>query len=371
MLMQPQPQPRKYRFARVEDPFLERVRSRAQPILEAEAARARRAASLKALLFLIFGGGCYAAIFLVEPGWSMVALGLGAALGLTMLPINIGHDAAHASASKSKLVNDLLMVATFGVLGISGHLWRHRHIHNHHMFSNLEGADTDVDATILLRFTPHHEWRSFHRFQHWYAPLLYGAAVPLRVYVMDWLSLAIARQEDPKTWRTWRMTAYFAGTKLIHLSLALAPLIEIGLPFMPWLGGYLLSYMAASTLLTVILVGTHIHEEAEFPLADDDLNLDHDWGRHVVMTSCDWAPESRVASFFFGGLNAHTSHHLMPHVPHELYVKISPILKEEAEACGLPYHRMSLWEMLSGHYRHLKALSRPPAHALARNSSLG
>jgi linoleoyl-CoA desaturase len=366
-MMQAQPTPRQYRFQKPQPPsFLDRVRGRSKDMIRDGEAAARRAIWIKAGLWAVIGAIAYGAMLSSTPGWGTLGLGVLSALALTMLPINIGHDAAHGAASKSKLVNDLLMVATFGVLGISGRLWRHRHIHNHHMFSNLEGADTDVDATILLRMTPHHPWLPIHRFQAFYAPLLYGAAVPLRVYVMDWYSLAIARKDDPKKWATPRMTAYFLATKTIHLSLAIAPLFVLNLSFLPWLGGYLLSYMAASTLLTLILVGTHIHDEAAFPEGDADDRLEHDWGQHVVMTSCDWAPESEVAAFFFGGLNAHTSHHLMPHVPHTLYTKLSPILQQEAERDGLPYHRMSMLSMLAGHYRHLRNMSVKPVDAAAK-----
>jgi linoleoyl-CoA desaturase len=363
-MMQSQPTPRRYRFQTPKPPsFLDRVRGRSRDMIISEEDAARRAIWIKATLWTVIAGGAYVAMLSTNPGWGTLALGIAAALALTMLPINIGHDAAHGAASKTPLVNDLLMVATFGVLGMSGHLWRHRHIHNHHMFSNLEGADTDVDATILLRMTPHHPWLPIHRFQPYYAPLLYGMALPLRVYVMDWFSLVIARKDDPKKWATPRMTAFFLGTKAIHLSLAIAPLFILDVSFWPWLAVYLISYMSASTLLTLILVGTHIHEEAAFPEAGEGDHLEHDWGQHVIMTSCDWAPESEIASFFFGGLNAHTSHHLMPNVPHTLYTKLSPILQQEAERDGLPYHRMSMMQMLFGHYRHLRNMAKKPMNA--------
>jgi linoleoyl-CoA desaturase len=234
------------------------------------------------------------------------------------------------------------------------------------MFPNLEGADSDIEASILLRFSPKQRWLPFHRLQPVYAPILYGFAVPLRVYVMDFFSLAIARREDPKVWRTWRMSAYFWATKAIHVVLAILPLTVMDLPLLNWAGGYMLSYCASSMLLLVILIGTHIHEDAAFPEADAENRLSHDWGRHVVMTSCDWAPESEIASFFFGGLNAHTAHHLLPNVNHGLYTRLSPILAEEAKRAGLPYNRMSLAGMLAGHYGHLKEMSRPPGRDVAR-----
>jgi linoleoyl-CoA desaturase len=165
------------------------------------------------------------------------------------------------------------------------------------------------------------------------------------------------------------MSGYFWGTKAIHVLLATLPLALMDLPFLHWLGGYLLAYCASSMLLLIILIGTHIHEDAAFPEADAENRLPHDWGRHVVLTSCDWAPESEIASFFFGGLNAHTAHHLMPNVNHGLYTRLSPILAEEAEKAGLPYNRMSLAGMLRGHYSHLQAMSRPPRAAPPRGAS--
>lgn len=365
-MMQAQPTPRRYRFQKPKAPsFLDRMRARTMALVKNGETAARRQIWIKAGLWLIVGALAYRALILAEPGWGALGLAVLTALALTMLPINIGHDATHGAASKNRLANDLLVVCTFGVLGMSGHLWRHRHLHNHHMFSNLEGADTDVDATILLRMTPHHPWLPIHKYQIWYAPILYGLALPLRVYVMDWFSLAIARRKDPKTWATTRQTLYFLGNKAIHIGLVVTPLFVMDIGFWTWLGSYLLAASAASTMLTMILIGTHIHEEASFPVADEDDRIPHDWGRHVIMTSCDWAPRSRIAAFFFGGLNAHTSHHLMPHIPHTLYTEISPILEEEAGKDGLPYHKMSMLEMVTGHYRHLKAMARRPENAEA------
>jgi linoleoyl-CoA desaturase len=369
LIVAAQPKPKKYRFAKVEDPFLETIRTRADGIVAEHETAALRKVYLKALFFLAVGGGAYVGVFYTSGGLDTLALAVLAALALTMLPINIGHDAAHFAAAKSKLANNLILLFSYGVLGISGHLWRHRHIHNHHMFPNLEGADTDIEASILLRFSPKQRWLPFHRLQPLYAPLLYGFAVPLRVYVMDFFSLVIARREDPKIWRTWEMTGYFWGTKAIHVFLATLPLALMDLPFLHWLGGYLMAYCASSMLLLIILIGTHIHEDAAFPEADEKNHLPHDWGRHVVLTSCDWAPESEIASFFFGGLNAHTAHHLLPNVNHGLYTRLSLILAEESEKAGLPYNRMSLVGMLRGHYAHLKTMSRPPRPAMATGAS--
>jgi fatty acid desaturase len=116
-MMQAQPTPRQYRFQKPQPPsFLDRVRGRSKDMIRDGEAAARRAIWIKAGLWAVIGAIAYGAMLASTPGWGTLGLGVLSALALTMLPINIGHDAAHGAASKSKLVNDLLMVATFGVL---------------------------------------------------------------------------------------------------------------------------------------------------------------------------------------------------------------------------------------------------------------
>lgn len=352
--------PTRYQFKKTEDDFLRRIHGHAARLKAQKGGAARRAMARKALILLSALILSYGALLASTGGWDSLALAILAALIATLITINVGHDAAHDVAARDRRTNWILQFFAFGLLGVSGALWRVRHVRDHHMYTNLHGADSDIEASDWLRFTPHHDWRWYHRAQPVYAPLLYGLVLPLRVWWMDLRSLKDARAEDPETWRKPQVLWEFAATKLFHLTLSALPLAVLPIGPWQWLLGYVLAYSAASMVLTVILVGTHIHDEAAFPAGDSDNVLDTDWSRHIVSTSCDWAPDSRVAAWLFGGLNAHTAHHLMPRLIHGLYVDLSPIIAAEAARDGMVYHRMTLTEMLMGHYRHLVAMGRRP-----------
>ena len=88
------------------------------------------------------------------------------------MAFNIAHDANHGAYSKSKRVNRALG-CVFDLVGGSSYMWRLMHNDSHHAFVNIRGADTTLISGNLFRFSPHEPRRSFHRYQHLYAPLIY------------------------------------------------------------------------------------------------------------------------------------------------------------------------------------------------------
>ena len=69
------------------------------------------------------------------------------------------------------------------------------------MFPNVAGTDIDADSTSLVRLTPHHAWRWWHRYQAYYAPFLYMLVLGHLALYEDFLHLRAARREAPETFR--------------------------------------------------------------------------------------------------------------------------------------------------------------------------
>jgi linoleoyl-CoA desaturase len=91
--------------------------------------------------------------------------------------------------------------------------------------------------------------------------------------------------------------------------------------------------------------GSVRHEEAEFPTPCASTGrLDRAWAVHQAETSVDFSRQSRLMSWFLGGLNFQVEHQLFPRISHVHYPAISRLVEQTCRECGIRYavHR-SLW----------------------------
>ena len=57
-----------------------------------------------------------------------------------------------------------------------------------------------------------------------------------------------------------------------------------------------------------------------------------------ISVTMDYATDSWLASFFTGGLNHQTAHHLFPGISQYYYPEITPIVVQTCKEFGVPYH---------------------------------
>ena len=87
--------------------------------------------------------------------------------------------------------------------------------------------------------------------------------------------------------------------------------------------------------------------------------MEDSWAIHEVANTTDFAPNSRLLSWFIGGLNFQIEHHLFTDICHVHYKKIAPIVKETAAEFSIPYHvQPSFIKALKEHKKMLKILGR-------------
>jgi linoleoyl-CoA desaturase len=310
------------------------------------------AAGVAAYGAMLFGGVGVVATALLAAAASLCAL---------MLIFILGHEAAHGAISPRRWVNESLVFAIFAVLGVSGALWRDRHVRLHHRFANLPGTGIDTDGSAVLRLSPHKMWHRLHALQPFYAGFLYVVVLLHLAWIEDALHLLAARRHSPAGFGSGRSLAAFAATKLLHVTLFL---IVPAMVLRPSPAGLLAAYVFATGVVSVIFivlqVGTHVSDLAAFPMPDAEGRVAHDWATHQLLTSVDWLPTSRLATRLLGGANAHVAHHLFPGHSHRHAARLSRLIVETAAAHGLPHRVVTLRGMVLGHLRHLVALSRPP-----------
>jgi fatty acid desaturase len=101
-------------------------------------------------------------------GWSCAMMGL-----------YFCHDACHASFSNSPFVWNTIRRIYEIFTGLNTLLWIYQHGLGHHPYTNVVGADPDIEGVglDLIRLNPSKPWWSFHRWQKYYWLPLYSQLV--------------------------------------------------------------------------------------------------------------------------------------------------------------------------------------------------
>lgn len=301
--------------------------------------------------FLLFGN--------VDSNAGILALWVLMGFGMAGIGLSIMHDANHGVYSKNKKLNTL-MCYTMNLIGSNAFVWKLQHNVLHHSYTNIEGADEDINMPFVLRFSPHQKRRWFHRFQHIYAWFLYGLMTLLRVFVSDFRRLKSYKDmnliPNPKVFRKelWISISW----KIFYLAyiLALPMLLNPG-----HIGIYIVSFLVmhfiCGFILAVIFQTAHVMPSCEYPLMNPEGKIENNWAVHELITTTNFSPKSRWFSWVIGGLNYQVEHHLFSNVSHVHYRALSKIVRQTTEEFGLPYNtEKSFFSAIVNHARMLRAL---------------
>lgn len=298
-------------------------------------------------------------------GWPLLLAAMGFGVLCILVSFNLAHDAAHDALTPNRRWNQAIYSATFLLNGTSPTLWKRRHVGSHHTFPNVKGGDADMDDNPFLRVTSSSPYRPYFRYQHWYAPLVYMLFSLFTIFVYDiqfFFRDRLANMDLRQDVRRPRVMAVVLAEKVVYLAFALVlPLALVDQPWWAIVLGFVLMHCAASLAFTLPLVSTHIAEEIAFPEMDEAGTIEGSWATHQLATSMDYSPDSRLANWILGAVNAHAAHHLFPDVCHVHYVDLSRIIRETAEEFGVTYHAMPFPAALRSHFRHLRRMGVAPS----------
>jgi len=304
-------------------------------------------------LLLAFGG--------VSP-WLAAALTISLALATAGIGFSVMHDANHGAYSRSRAVNRGVGLA-LDLIGGSSYLWRFKHNVHHHSYANVDGLDPDIDAAPFLRLARSQRWRAFHPWQGAYAWLLYGVLTLKWWFVDDVANLVSGRiggHPYPRP-RGRELVALLAG-KAAFLGWALA--VPLLVHRSAWVAAYfVLGAFVLGLVLSTVFQLAHAVPGADFhdALAVEG-RLPAAWAEHQIRASVDFAPSSRVLTWYLGGLNFQIEHHLFPAVCHVHYPALARIVRETCRENGIPYRvQPDLRTAIAAHQRHLRELGRAPA----------
>lgn len=278
-----------------------------------------------------------------------------------LLGLNIGHDAAHSAIFKKRSLNRKLLIV-FDVLGTNSYNWVNRHLGAHHLFPNVMDYDSDIQQTEIVKIFPNDEHRGYHGYQYLYMPIIY------MIYIFRWViyrDFKDARSErigvfDNSGYPKMEVVKMILFKLFYLIQMIVIPSLILPQSFLVTSLGFLLLTVVGSFMITLVLLSTHVGEDANFPEPDHNNVLPHSWSYHQVLTASDFGTNSRLLNTLFGGFNHHVIHHLFPHICHVHYPALTPILRELALKHGLPYRSNKyLLSAILSHFKLLKRNAKP------------
>jgi linoleoyl-CoA desaturase len=325
--------------------------------------RAQRAMYAKSALMTAWAVASWVLLVLVvDAWWQAAAAAVSLGLALAGIGFNITHDANHGSYSPHPRLNRA-MSWSMDLMGASSYVWRTKHNVVHHTYTNIAGADSDIDSMPFARFAPEQPRRRLHRFQHIYIWGLYG------LFAIKWHTTgdfgylrAGLIGETPFRWPRGReLVGFWAGKALFAAWAIVIPLL-IHPAWQVALGFAAVSFVLAATLAVTFQLA-HCLEEADFPSAERMAEGGRsEWARHQVETTVDFAPRSRLVTWYLGGLNFQIEHHLFSRVLHTHYPAMAGVVSEVCERHGVRYRaHPTVGSALASHTRWLRRMGREPS----------
>lgn len=283
--------------------------------------------------------------------------------GIAGIGSSVMHDSNHGAYSNNKTVNSILG-GLLNIIGGYDRNWRIQHNILHHTYTNLDGLDEDIDAGILLRMSPNAKHIGMHRYQHFYAWLLYGIMNIYWVTVKDYKCLIkygrnglLKKEKISLRNALIEMTLY----KLFYFSyMLILPILFANVAWYHVLLGFAVMHLVGGLLLACIFQLAHVMETSEYPKTEEGKKMESSWAVHQLLNTANFAPNNKLLSWYIGGLNFQIEHHLFPNICHVHYPKLSKIVQQVAKEYNVPYHVQPRFRTaLKKHALMLKELGRP------------
>ena len=314
-----------------------------------------------AVMLLWFGASYASLVFLAETWWQALLLSCSLAFAMAGIAFAVQHDANHGAYSKHGAINRLIGM-TLDILGGSSYVWHWKHNVAHHTYTNLNGADSDIDVPFG-RLSPGQPRGRIHRFQQFYLWAVYGLFAIHWQFFEDVKQVAEARIAENRFPRPhgWRLVEMIGGKAVFIAWAFVVPALFH--PLWVVLLTYAATSVAFSYLLVVVFQLAHSVEEAALPaLTPGAKEVPRAWAVHQVEATVDFARGNRLLSWYLGGLNFQIEHHLFPRICHLHYPHLAAIVQPACTEFGVRYTaHESLLGAVCSHWRWLRRMGRPLA----------
>lgn len=307
----------------------------------------------KAMIILIWFGLSYAALLCAPAFWAALLASFSVALAAAAIGFSVFHDANHRTLFRRPAANLWAARLCSILLGPSRHFWVHKHHRLHHRQPNVLDWDDDLETRGLLRLSPACAWKARFRRQEVKAIFYYGLNTLEWLFWKDFHCLVHNRLNELHALSLGaRERTELIVCKCLYLALFVLPPFII-LP-LPWAAcAFIVFHLVFSWLLAVIFQVAHLTPGMEF----GGVRSGDDWAMHQLRTTADFATDSRLVTWFAGGLNHQIEHHLFPNVAHTHYSGLRPIVRAIAKRQGLHCHDLGgALSAVRQHFALLQAL---------------
>lgn len=279
--------------------------------------------------------------------------------GMSGIGMGVMHDAIHGSYSTNKTINKVLGYS-FNLIGANSTIWRIQHNVLHHTYTNIDHADDDLNSPFFLRFSPHAKHYWVHKYQHIYIWFFYSISTISWITTKDFVRLKRYKNMGflDKKYEYEKTLISMIAWKLLYYSYALIlPLIMLPFSWGLILLAFLSMHFVTGLLVSIVFQIAHIMPTNDFPLPDNQGNINDNWYGHQFATTTNFSPKSSILFWLIGGLNYQIEHHVLPDVCHVHYKNLTDIVSETAKECGMPYNvKKSIYHAICDHTKMLRLL---------------
>ena len=312
---------------------------------------------IKFLVYFTLTVICYTALYAISSPLLFVACFMAYGFISLLFAFNFSHDFSHNTVFKNAALNNFCFIVIYTIVGAHAEAWKQRHIGSHHYAPNVEGYDSDLKISKLIRVIPHSQHSWYHRYQHIYAPLAYTTYSLFWVFVKDFVLLYSADEYNKKKGMKYHLS--FWAQKIVYLGFILVlPILFSEQSWYMVLLGFLCMHLSQSLFLLFTFFMTHHVETTAYPETDARGYIKTSWLMNQVKSSNDMHPFSETANFILGGFNNHVAHHLFPHYHHIHYPKLNRILYDILNKNGIHPNETTYWGGIVSHLRLLRRMGK-------------
>ena len=298
--------------------------------------------------------------------WALAAFFAGAAGFLcALVAMTAGHDGNHFAITHKPWVWKIS--TTFGdcIIGLSSLSWTYQHTYGHHIYTNIDGSDPDVETVNerpdFWRIKPFQNWFPMYQFQHIYMPFLYSF-LAIKMKLQDFHTIFIMRKASIRInpLSTYQFVAFFAE-KALHISYRfIIPLLYMPLPSLLVMN--LIADVVMGLWLAIVTQLNHVNTKVSWPAPNSKSEpYTRNWEEMQIASTVDYATESWFWTVVTGALNHQVAHHLFPGVLQTYYPQITLIVKKTCAEFGLHYYSLpTAWDAVRCHLGHLKVMGATP-----------
>jgi len=303
-------------------------------------------------------------VLILSGNFSLIAmLSLSGVMGLGVagLGMAVMHDANHGTFSSNETITKIVGFCVYSlIIGGNPITWKIQHNILHHRYTNIYGADEDIEPYGALRFSPHATHKTRFRYQHIYSFIMYGLLTLVWALHKEFTQLSRYNRQGliKSNANYYKHLSILLIAKCFYFGYILViPLMVLNITFTQWLIAFLFFHLVSGLVISVIFQMAHVVQEVESPVLNDNGNIDNQWAVHQMQTTMNFAPKSRALFEFIGGLNYQIEHHLFPGISHIHYKKLAPIVQQTAKEFGIPYHsHRTFFSAIKSHIYLMKSL---------------